>query len=275
MLRRRTHEEHENHERWLVSYADFITLLFAFFVVMYATSSVNEFRHKEISKALIALFEHPQASRPMELKPENSIIELPAPPLFPGKVQQKDEQAEAVQALQAIAEQIKTALGAEIAQGGAQIRGNELWLEIELNSALLFPSGSAEPLAGAKDVLDKVADVLVSYPNPIRVEGFADDRPIATARFPSNWELSAARAARVVRALMQQGIAPGRLAAVGYGEFQPLADNQSQHGRSRNRRVVLLISRHLDLRHAPASLDPGKHKLAGSMPRKGNGETGI
>jgi len=259
MSRRRAHEEHENHERWLVSYADFITLLFAFFVVMYATSSVDVIRHQEISQALIKLFEHPEATTPIELKPDGSLIELPAPPAPAAQ----DAEAEAVKALQTIAEQIQSALGDEIAHDEARIRGNELWLEIELNSALLFPSGGAEPLPDAPTVLNKVAGVLSAYPNPVRVEGFADDRPIATAKFPSNWELSAARAARVVRILMQDGIDPKRLAAIGYGEFQPLADNQSRQGRSRNRRVVLLISRHLDLRHAPIELSD-KTQLASS-----------
>jgi len=254
MSRRRVHEEHENHERWLVSYADFITLLFAFFVVMYATSSVDVIRHQAISKELIKLFDHPPEQSLIELKPDGTPIDLPAPPQVVQIEPPETEEAEAVKALQAIAEQIQNALGDEIAQGGAHIRGNELWLEIELNAALLFPSGAAEPLPDAATVLAKVAAVLSAYPNPVRVEGFADDRPIATVKFPSNWELSAARAARVVRMLMQDGIEPQRLAAVGYGEFQPLADNQSSQGRSRNRRVVLLISRYLDLRHAPIEL---------------------
>jgi len=268
MSRRRAHEEHENHERWLVSYADFITLLFAFFVVMYASSSVDVIRHQEIAKALIKLFDHPEASSPIELKHDGSLIELHAPSVPPTQ----DPEAEAVQALEAIAEQIQSALGDEIAQGEAHIRGNELWLEIELNSALLFPSGAAEPLPDAVRVLDKVAGVLSTYPNPVRVEGFADDRPIATIKFPSNWELSAARAARVVRILMQDGIDPRRLAAVGYAEYQPLADNQSSQGRSRNRRVVLLISRHLNLRHAPIDLDTPL-TLAGEG--QGSGQAGI
>jgi len=270
MSRRRTHEEHENHERWLVSYADFITLLFAFFVVMYATSSVDVLRHQEISKVLIELFDHPQAQSLIELKPDGSPIDLPIPSDAIGHetpIDTVDKEAEAVKALQDIAEQIQSALGDEIAQGEARIRANELWLEIELNSALLFPSGGAEPLPNASSVLDKVASVLAAYPNPVRVEGFADDRPIATVKFPSNWELSAARAARVVRILMKDGIEPKRLAAVGYGEFQPLADNQSPLGRSRNRRVVLLISRHLDLRHEPIELNPANSKLAPNIPR--------
>jgi len=109
MSRRRAHEEHENHERWLVSYADFITLLFAFFVVMYATSSVDVIRHQEISKALIKLFDHPEATTPIELKPDGALIELPVP-------QAQDAEAEAIEALEAIAEQIQSALGDEIAQ---------------------------------------------------------------------------------------------------------------------------------------------------------------
>jgi len=260
MSRRRTHEEHENHERWLVSYADFITLLFAFFVVMYATSSTDVIRHQEISKALFEMFQHPQTHSLIELKPNGTPIDLPIPPDVDGighetPTDTVDKEAQAIKALQDIAGQIQNALGDEIAQGEARIRANELWLEIELNAALLFPSGGAEPLPDATSVLDKVAAVLSAYPNPVRVEGFADDRPIATKKYPSNWELSAARAARVVRMLMQDGIDPKRLAAVGYGEFQPLADNQSPLGRSRNRRVILLVSRHLDLRHAPIELN--------------------
>jgi len=278
-MRRRAPEEHENHERWLVSYADFITLLFAFFVVMYATSSVDKIRHSEITKALIELFSHPQANNLIKLEPDGSPISMPAPPAAPplpetDEAAQKAAEADAAKALQDIAGQIQQALGQEIAQGEVHIRGTEQWLEIELSNALLFPSGEAQPLRPAAALLEKVAHILTAYPNPVRVEGFADDRPIATPKFPSNWELSAARAARVVRMLMQGGVEPARLAAVGYAEFQPLMDNQSSDGRSRNRRVVLLVSRYLDLRHDPVDLNPnglpgnppGSHLSSPAMP---------
>ena len=132
------------------------------------------------------------------------------------------------------------------------VRGNELWVELELNSSLLFPSGDALPNDAAFGLLEKVAEILAPFDNPIRVEGFTDNLPISTDKYPTNWELSAARAGSVVRMLVADGVDPERLAAVGYGEFQPVADNATAEGRARNRRVVLVISRHLDVRRSDA-----------------------
>ena len=131
-----------------------------------------------------------------------------------------------------------------------QNRGNELWVEIELNSSLLFGSGDAMPSDIAFNIIDKVARILKPFDNPIHVEGFTDDRPIRTAQYPTNWELSSARSASIVRMLAMQGVNPGRLASVGYGEFQPVANNATAEGRARNRRVVLVISRNLDVRRS-------------------------
>ena len=118
------------------------------------------------------------------------------------------------------------------------------------HSSLLFPSGDALPNDAAFDIVEKVAKILAPYKNPIHVEGFTDDVPIHSPRYPTNWELSAARAASIVRLLGNDGVEPSRMAAVGYGEFQPVADNASAEGRAKNRRVVLVISRNLEVRRS-------------------------
>lgn len=244
MARRRIHEEHENHERWLVSYADFITLLFAFFVVMYSISSINEGKYKVLSESLVGVFSEPERAlkpipigdeRPRTTEPERSIV---------------DDSTASRDPLQDIASSMREAFGDLIANEQLTVRGNELWVEIELNSSLLFPSGDAVPNEAAFALIEKVAKILAPYENPVHVEGFTDNLPISTAHYPSNWELSTARAASIVRMLAMDGVQPGRLAAVGYGEFQPIADNATAEGRARNRRVVLVVSRNLDVRRS-------------------------
>jgi len=121
------------------------------------------------------------------------------------------------------------------------VRRENMWLEIEINTDILFPSGAGEFAPTAEPVLDKLAEVLKPFPNPIRVEGHTDDRPIRTASFPSNWELSAARAASVVHQFTRQGIDPLRLEIVGFGEFHPRQPNATSEGRNANRRVVVLV----------------------------------
>ncbi|MCK1793949.1 flagellar motor protein MotD [Pseudomonas violetae] len=252
MARRRQPEEHVNHERWLVSYADFITLLFAFFVVMYSISSINEGKYKVISEALIGVFnDSDRALKPIPIGDERPKTVTPAKPLV-----KDSEQVDAGIAppgdnpLQSIADDISAAFGDLISSNQMTVRGNELWVEIELNSSLLFGSGDAMPSDIAFNIIDKVAAILKPFDNPIHVEGFTDDQPIRTAQFPTNWELSSARSASIVRMLAMQGVNPGRLASVGYGEFQPVANNATAEGRARNRRVVLVVSRNLDVRRS-------------------------
>ena len=152
------------------------------------------------------------------------------------------------------------------------IRGNEMWIEIELSSSLLFPSGDAIPNNQAFDIIEKLAKILAPYENPVHVEGFTDNVPISTVLFPSNWELSTARAASIVRLLAMDGVDPSRLAAVGYGEFQPVADNATPEGRARNRRVVLVVSRNLEVRRSVSGVGSGNAtpdaalQLAGTQP---------
>ncbi|KJK05619.1 MULTISPECIES: flagellar motor protein MotD [Pseudomonas] len=252
MARRRQPEEHENHERWLVSYADFITLLFAFFVVMYSISSVNEGKYKILSQALIGVFNDPEKSvRPIPIGEERPLTVKPAEPLI-----KDSEQVDAGLAqtnsdpLKTITDDVRDAFGDLIKSDQMTVRGNELWVEIELNSSLLFGSGDAMPSDVAFNIIEKVAKILKPFANPVHVEGFTDDLPIRTAQYPTNWELSSARAASIVRLLAMEGVNPARMASVGYGEFQPIAGNDTAEGRARNRRVVLVISRNLEVRRS-------------------------
>ena len=252
MARRRYTEEPVNHERWLVSYADFITLLFAFFVVMYSISSINEGKYKVISEALIGVFtDSDRALKPIPIGDERPQTVTPAMPLVKDSEQLDAGIAQAADdPLKRIADDISAAFGDLLSANQMTIRGNELWVEIELNSSLLFGSGDAMPSDIAFNIIDKVAAILKPFDNPIHVEGFTDDLPIRTAQYPTNWELSSARSASIVRMLAMQGVNPQRLASVGYGEFQRVANNATAEGRARNRRVVLVVSRNLDVRRS-------------------------
>ncbi len=265
MGRRRRHEEHENHERWLVSYADFITLLFAFFVVMYSISSVNEGKYKILSDSLVGVFN----------QPDRAIVPIPVGEERPRTSQPDHAEADEASseretdALKEIADSVRQAFGNLIEADQLKVRGNELWIEIELSSSLLFSSGDAVPNGAAFEIIEKVANILAPYENPIHVEGFTDNQPINTWQFPTNWELSAARAASIVRMLALDGVKPSRLASVGYGEFQPVADNATAEGRARNRRVVLVISRNLDVRRSVTGVGSAKAKPDAALQRAG------
>jgi len=254
MARRKRHEEHENHERWLVSYADFITLLFAFFVVMYSISSVNEGKYRVLSETLESVFSQPtRSSDPIQIgevsrgqgervaspgKPELPDFEIELPEL---PEQRPPISEQSLRTINDISQQLSSALADLITNDDVSIKQTEDWLEVEINSNFLFASGDARLAREAVPVIGQIADVLAPVANPLQVEGFTDDQPINTPRFPSNWELSAARAASVVNLLDRFGIEPGRMSAIGYGEFKPIADNGTELGRQKNRRVVLVI----------------------------------
>ena len=268
MARKKKHEEHENHERWLVSYADFITLLFAFFVVMYSVSAVNEGKFRVLSESLVAAFrDKPKSLDPVQLgspvrspplpgqqhdpvPPQPGImppVQLPIPSKdnFSQKAAveaaQAKLEAQRAQAINQMAGEIEKALAPLIDKNLVSVRRNKFWLEVEIKTSILFPSGSARLADTAIATLKKVAVILSGYPNPIHVEGFTDNKPITTVAFPSNWELSAARAASVVHLFSGVGVNPERMAAIGYGEYQPVADNATAEGRNANRRVVLVV----------------------------------
>ncbi|WP_425605678.1 flagellar motor protein MotD [Pseudoxanthomonas daejeonensis] len=274
MARRKKHEEHGNHEAWAIPYADLMTLLLAFFVVMYAISSLNEGKYRVMADALNAAFggaprtinpvhvgnqqlQGADFDRPSPMKSgakqgPSAPSPAPNPTLLPSlashlrtgqpmDVANADAVRRARRQLGDIATQMESALASLVEAKLITIKRSDLWLEVEINSDILFDTGSASLDLSARGVLAKLAAVLHDTPNPVRVEGYTDNRPINTVQFPSNWELSAARAASVVHLFASQGVAQPRLAMVGYGEYRPRADNQSEEGRNRNRRVVLIV----------------------------------
>ncbi len=269
-MRKKKHEEHENHERWLVSYADFITLLFAFFVVMYSVSSVNEGKYRVLSESLEAAFKSSNKSMmPIQIgqiakTPKTNAMELNQriiniglsslpPPRFsigklkkgkkkkPGKGLKGNSGGDGEKSIASATKEIKAAMASLIKQGLVSVTANGLGVDIQINSSILFASGSAVLSRQAVPILEKIAKTLLKTKTAVDVEGFTDDRPISNWQFPSNWELSAARAASVVHLLTRAGMAPQRLAAVGYGEYHPVASNKTAKGRQKNRRVVLVV----------------------------------
>lgn len=264
MPRRRIIEEPVSHERWLVSYADFITLLFAFFVVMYSISQVNEGKYKVLSETLTDVFQKHKAvgasenierrldpiqvgeiakSNPLNFIELEDVVTTPHQDAQNQDKMAPQQQDDLPATLEQINVQLEQSLGDLLAQDLITVRGNEEWLEVELKSSLLFPSGDVTLSTPAMEILGSIADILRNQDNPIRVEGFTDNVPISTAQFPSNWELSSYRASTVVQLFIEEGLAANRLAAIGYGEFQPIADNNTEQGRAANRRVVLMISK--------------------------------
>ncbi|CUA96731.1 flagellar motor protein MotD [Thiomonas bhubaneswarensis] len=251
MARKKAHEEHENHERWLVSYADFITLLFAFFVVMYSISSLNEGKYKVLSQTMIAAFTgQPTTPNPVQVgQPFNSMpsaIDLPPIPK-----QQKPEiiqpgrggpgAKEVQKTLEGVARQIEALLSSAIRKGDVQVRMTPLGVVIDIHDTVLFASGQAELTPQAQELLDQIAQVLHGVDYPIQVNGYTDDRPINTPLYRSNWALSSARAVSVVEMFIAQGVRPEQLVAAGYGQYHPVASNDTAKGRAANRRVSVVI----------------------------------
>lgn len=253
--RKKKHEEHINHERWLVSYADFITLLFAFFVVMYAISSVNAGKYRILSESLVAAFRAPTRSlQPIQIgKVQASPAPAPVPLRnFPAPLRLKGlpqsmasttrppaaaPNANMLKMGAAIEKRLKGLIAAKL----VSIKLHKEWVDIKIHTDILFASGSIRLSAAARPVIRHVSLALRSLPVQIMVEGFTDNVPIHTREFPSNWELSAARAATVVRLMSNSGVKPQRLAAVGYGKYHPVATNTTAKGRAQNRRVELVV----------------------------------
>ncbi len=232
-------EESVNHERWLVSYADLLTLLLAFFVVMYSIARMSEEDYKEITAQLSAAFTNGEAPQ----RPESdTLIDLGGAAGETSPAEQVDTKEEE-NARQKLGDTIQQRLEGD---NSVRVSGNEEWLEIELDSNLLFSSGGAQLRNEAKIPLAKIAEELAGSGFPLRIEGFTDNVPIKSRRYASNWELSFARASAVLRYLGSQGVAPQRMAAIGYGEFQPLADNNTEQGRAQNRRVLIKVAKNAD-----------------------------
>jgi len=273
MSRRHKHEEHLNHEAWAIPYGDLITLLLAFFVVMYAMSSVNEGKYRILSDSLVAAFRGaPRTLEPIQVgeKTKGSgadihmtivqqamlegqpremlepIIDSPVMRELFGQAPNTARNSEGPPtgdqvALEAVAQEVERAMQHLIDRELIVVRRHGLWVEVEIRTDILFPSGVATLSPSAELVLEQLAATLAPFPNPIRVEGHTDNRPINTRAFPSNWELSAARAASVVHLFTRAGLRPERLAVIGLGEYRPIETNDTPEGRNKNRRVVLVI----------------------------------
>jgi len=258
----------------MVSYADFITLLFAFFVVMYSVSSVNEGKYKSLTHSLGTAFSNKDNQEsvldPVQIETpftavQSLLLDTPAitfekiplePPALTFKlvlldnqttveVEERRELSEEIlkerRQLNQVSDQLEETLESFIDDKLVSVKRNDYWIELDMNSELLFLSGEATLSKKAQPALKKIAEVINALPNAINVEGHTDDIPIGTLKFPSNWDLSSARATSVVQEFVKEGIDPTRLSAIGYGEFHPIGDNKVEEGRFKNRRVTLVL----------------------------------
>lgn len=267
MARKHKHEDHINHEAWAIPYGDLVTLLLAFFVVMYSMSSVNEGKYRVLSDSLVAAFRGaPRTTQPIQIgdktaktmQSNNSAVVAPGQlfqlPGRPGEHEaggpsqgvdspgaEGNDEGGVPHSLRQISDEIEAAMKSLIDDELVHVTRRTMWVEIEINTDILFPSGRAGVVDDARPVLNQIARILGRFENPIRVEGHTDNKPISTRQFPSNWELSAARAAGVVHLFSERGVQPERLVVAGMGEYQPVADNTTAPGRNRNRRVVLIV----------------------------------
>ena len=271
--RKKKAEEHVNHEAWAIPYGDLITLLLAFFVVMYALSSVNEGKFRVLSESLQAAFRGTpmapepiqvgQLARGLEISPVGRAgtilpVDMAVPRFLsdpdgdrdgdgePGELIDGDgfrgaALQEVERGFQRMADQIQEAVTPLIEENLIRIRRERFWIEVEINTSFLFSSGSADIFPEARPILEELAGILSDLPVRVHVEGFTDDLPISTQVFPSNWELSAGRASSVLRLLADRGLDPTRMAAIGFGEHRPIADNETPEGRQQNRRVVIVV----------------------------------
>ena len=228
------HEEHENHERWLVSYADFITLLFAFFVVMYSISSVNVGKYRTVSESIKAalnpVVSPPSSPAPFTLSTNKSALTAPDAP---------GSKEIVVRKLRNLVKSIKAVPQMSTVRITEKVNGD---IVITIPDQLLFNSGEAAVRTEALPFLEGLGGAIIELNRYTRVEGHTDNVPIRTAQFPSNWELSAARAVMVVRVLSElYGVQTDHLAAVGHADTRPVTSNLDAEQRAKNRRVEVVI----------------------------------
>jgi chemotaxis protein MotB len=236
MPKKHKHEEHENHERWLVSYADFITLLFAFFVVMYSVSSVNDGKVKTVAISISdAMMPVSNSTSPLRLQSES----------LRGPSRNRDITVD-MKLFRRLVEAIQPLKNGDMNGPAPRIAvtQEERGVVVSIAETMAFAPGRADVLPEAYDTLGRIASVLREFSNQVRIEGHTDNVPIHTAQYSSNWELSITRAINIVRFLGEGGHLPqDRLAAGGYGEYHPAATNDTAEGRAKNRRVELVVVR--------------------------------
>lgn len=250
-------EKPANHERWVISYADLLTLLLATFVVLYASSTRNKHKEDEITAAFIKAFHGSPPAVITGTSGDRGVMQhhpaaVPKPQEAPASANSRIPKAlahqlsEEVLSLQKVQQQMQALLHPMIEKHEVSIMSQPLTLTIQLDASVLFPSGQAMLKPAAMTLLTQVGASLKQLPAPfsIVVQGFTDDQPIASAQFPSNWSLSAERAVSVIELFAAGGVAGDQLGAEGFGQFNPIASNTTDAGRAQNRRVVVVI-------HAP------------------------
>jgi chemotaxis protein MotB len=269
MARARRQEEPENHERWLVSYADFITLLFAFFVVMFATSQADKGKAQQVSDSVKEAFEGKKMSAviaavlggsPDTKGQGNAQMKGPggAQPL---KVKKDEKLAELIPSLRILSQELKT----EIDSGQIRIRMEPRGLVVSFTQAAVFPSGEDLVSGTAYASLEKVAAAMAKIPNPARLEGHTDSLPIRNSQFRSNWELSAARSIALMEILCTKFGAPrDRISIAGYADTAPIAANDTEEGRAQNRRVDIIILNERGILAEPSKTVPAAAQSADS-----------
>jgi chemotaxis protein MotB len=229
MRRQRRQDAHHQRDRWLVSYADFITLLFAFFVVLYSAAQVDKRRAAQVASAIQTAFHESGYLPPPAVNGGN--------PQLPNAPATSDEQQEALK------KQIEQKLAAEISSGDVAVRSSTEGLVISLREVGFFDSGSAEIKASSAAAFAQLAEILRDNGSNIRIEGHTDNVPIHNSHFSSNWDLSTARATATIRLLINYKLKPELMAAAGYAEFHPVAGNDTAEGRANNRRVDIVVPR--------------------------------
>jgi chemotaxis protein MotB len=248
MSRKAKHPQHENHERWLVSYADFITLMFAFFVVMFAASQTDKSRAKQVSESVQKALSDGQVSSVVSAILGGAVEDKGkgnAGMKGPGGVNTKpvsDADHKSFAELLPSMRYLSSELKEEIAAGKVQVHLEARGLIVSLTEAAFFPPGEATIAPNAYSSIDKIATAMKKVPNPIRLEGHTDPVPIHNSRFRNNWELSSARGIAMLELMTTRcGVPEKQLAVIGYADTSPVESNDTAEGRARNRRVDVVI----------------------------------
>jgi chemotaxis protein MotB len=249
-----------SHERWLVSYADFITLLFAFFVVLYAFAKADEKRQAQVSAAIDAAFQSLSIVPVAHQLAEHTWESLSAAP-EPQTIAEQSITSSKIQTdLEHIRRDLQQRLALQISNRTVSLELGREGLVISLREAGFFDSGSALPKPETTPALRQVAEALRNTSYDVRVEGHTDNVPIHGGEFDSNWELSSARSVRIARMFLDlKTVRPGQICAAGFAEFRPLADNNTAEGRAENRRVDIVVMPRVVLQHAEA--DQNKDRI--------------
>lgn len=243
-MTRKTRHSHVSHDRWLVSYADFITLLFAFFVVMFASSRQDHTKVKQVESSIRAAFQSMGVFPAASTQPNLSSATLvpPASVLMATMGDDVESLPGVMEDLTNMKRRMEHVLAPQIANGTVAISLGRGGLLISLRDVGFFESGSAIPKRSSLPTLDVIGRGIAAAPYDVRIEGHTDDVPIQNSQYPSNWELSTARATELTRLFIEENhILPARLSAAGYAQYHPIASNLTEEGRGRNRRVDIIV----------------------------------